>query len=63
MKRRNESVSKRWATTDRASTPISCEEIARVAYELFERRGHIHGHDQDDWLTAEHIVRERVKPS
>jgi hypothetical protein len=29
------------------------ETIARRAYELFQRRGWQHGHDQEDWLTAE----------
>lgn len=38
-----------------------CEEIARVAYELFERRGGLHGHDLQDWFTAERIVRERLQ--
>lgn len=28
-------------------------EIARLAYEIFERRGRLHGHDLDDWLQAE----------
>jgi len=37
------------------------EEIARVAYELFERRGGLHGHDLQDWFTAERIVRERLQ--
>ena len=34
-------------------------EIARVAYELFERRGGLHGYDQQDWFEAERIVRAR----
>lgn len=29
------------------------EAIARRAYEIFERRGHTHGRDMDDWLQAE----------
>jgi HSP20 family molecular chaperone IbpA len=29
------------------------ESIANRAYELFERRGGHHGHDLEDWLTAE----------
>lgn len=29
------------------------EAIARQAYEIFERRGHAHGRDVDDWLEAE----------
>jgi len=42
-----------------ASREASAEEIARVAYELFERRGFEHGHDLEDWLEAERIVRAR----
>lgn len=36
-----------------------CDEIARVAYDLFEQRGRIHGYAQEDWLEAERIVMER----
>ncbi len=32
------------------------DEIALVAYELFEGRGFVHGYDLDDWLNAERIV-------
>lgn len=39
---------------------IAYEEIARVAYELFEQRGYTHGNDQDDWFEAERIVRSRA---
>jgi hypothetical protein len=35
------------------------EEIAKVAYELFESRGCVHGWDLDDWLEAERIVLAR----
>ena len=41
--------------------PIGSEDVARVAYELFQRRGGVHGHDQADWLEAERIVRERQR--
>jgi len=34
-------------------------EIARVAYELWEKRGRTHGNHQTDWLEAERIVRAR----
>ena len=34
-------------------------EIARVAYELYQQRGCQPGHDIDDWLEAEAIVRRR----
>jgi hypothetical protein len=32
------------------------DEIAGIAYELFESKGCIHGCDLDDWLNAERIV-------
>ena len=40
----------------RSQTPITpelTEQISRRAYELFEARGHEHGHDREDWLQAE----------
>ncbi|RPI35725.1 MAG: DUF2934 domain-containing protein [Nitrospiraceae bacterium] len=36
-----------------------CDEIARVAYDLFEKRGRLHGYAEGDWLEAERIVMER----
>ena len=35
------------------------KEIAHIAYELFERRGRVDGCDQQDWLEAERLVRQR----
>ncbi len=35
------------------------EEIAKVAYELFERDGRTHGKDKEHWLEAERIVEAR----
>jgi hypothetical protein len=35
------------------------EEIAKVAYELYEQRGKTHGYEFDDWIKAESIVKER----
>ncbi len=32
------------------------EEIATVAYDLYERSGRIEGRDLDNWLEAERIV-------
>lgn len=37
------------------------EEISLVAYQLYERRGREDGHDLEDWLKAEEIVRRRRK--
>ncbi len=36
------------------------EEIARVAYELYEKRGRAHGNELEDWLEAEKIVLGRT---
>ena len=33
-------------------------EIGRRAYEIFLERGNVHGHDLDDWLQAEHELKE-----
>ena len=41
------------------SWSIDREEVARVAYELFERRGRTDGRDQQDWFEAERIVRQQ----
>jgi len=35
------------------------EEIARVAYELYEKRGRVEGCHFDDWVEAEKIVLAR----
>lgn len=35
------------------------DEIARVAYELYKKRGMAHGHDLKDWLEAEKIAMEK----
>lgn len=44
--------------------PSLDERIARKAYELYEQRGRSHGHELDDWLEAEHLVRaEASAPS
>ena len=34
-------------------------DVAKVAYDLFEKRGKVHGHDMADWLKAEMIVKKR----
>jgi hypothetical protein len=33
-------------------------EIGHRAYEIFLERGSVHGHDLDDWLQAEHELKE-----
>lgn len=34
------------------------ESIRKRAYQLYEQRGHIDGHELEDWLQAEAEVRE-----
>jgi hypothetical protein len=41
-------------TPDSATEPFnSPDEVARRAYEIYQRRGGNHGADLDDWLAAE----------
>jgi hypothetical protein len=42
-----------------AATPTH-DEIARRAYQLFEEHGREHGRDLEDWLQAEHDLRQRM---
>lgn len=35
------------------------DEIVRLAYNLYEQRGRVHGYHLEDWLEAERIVLER----
>ncbi len=37
------------------------EEIAKVAYELYEKSGRIAGRDMENWLEAEKVVKARAK--
>lgn len=43
-------------TEDRSERP-SDDEIAQIAYELWEQYGRIHGRDVEHWLEAEAILR------
>ncbi len=38
------------------------DEIARIAYELYEQCGCIHGHDIEHWFEAERIVITHIQP-
>ena len=42
---------------------VDGDEVAILAYEFHQRRGGEHGHDVEDWLLAEHILREKVSRS
>lgn len=37
------------------------EEIRRLAYLMSERRGFEPGHETEDWLAAEHEIRQRYR--
>jgi hypothetical protein len=39
-------------------SPITHEEIRLRAYEIFLARGGVHGNDQNDWLLAEHELKQ-----
>ena len=41
------------------SAAVPFKDVARVAYVLFQQRGGTHGHDFEDWLEAERLVRAR----
>jgi len=43
------------------SATMTARDIARRAYELYEKRGREHGHDLDDWLQAERDLRNSVR--
>ncbi|MDE2027366.1 MAG: DUF2934 domain-containing protein [Candidatus Omnitrophica bacterium] len=34
--------------------------IEKKAYELYEKRGCCHGHDQEDWLEAKRLVEDEL---
>ncbi len=36
------------------------ERIAKVAYELYEKRGRQDGHQNEDWIEAERLVQAQI---
>ena len=54
---------RRVSTGAQEAATLDREEIARVAYGLFERRGGTHGSDQRDWFEAERILRQHRRSS
>ena len=45
--------------SDQPLTQGEVAEVQKLAYQLFVQRGHQHGHDREDWLKAEAIIRSR----
>ena len=39
----------------------SRDEIASLAYHLYETRGRLDGHDVEDWLSAEHELTQHYR--
>lgn len=39
------------------------DEIAKIAYELYEQRGREHGHHEEDWYRAEREYQKRRSQS
>lgn len=58
---RRKNVASEQASGVNPSFTVDRQEIAKVAYGLFERRGGLHGQDQQDWFEAERIVRQRQR--
>lgn len=52
------------ASHDRETNGSSSNElrarVARLAFSLYERRGRVDGHDVDDWIEAENMIREAM---
>ena len=46
------------STQEASKAQVDNQEIARVAYGLYEQRGRQDGHDQQDWFKAKEIVRQ-----
>ena len=47
------------ARTRAPEVTVDPQEVARMAFELYEQRGRQHGYDWEDWFAAEQIVRQR----
>jgi len=44
-----------------AASRVGWEDVAKLAYELYDRRGRQPGRELEDWLEAERIVRQRKR--
>jgi hypothetical protein len=50
------------ASLEKLMTPVEVEEaVRRRAYEFYEQRGYVDGHDIEDWLLAEQEVAGRLR--
>ncbi len=46
-------------SAQRGFTRSEQQAIEKLAYQFFVERGYAHGHDREDWLRAESIIRNR----
>ncbi len=46
-------------SSNTSKTKNASDEVAKLAYQFFVERGYKHGHDQEDWLRAERIIKAR----
>jgi DUF2934 family protein len=51
----------RATTPTMLSVPVSYEQVAHKAYELYQQRGAEHGRDLEDWFRAEQLVHEALR--
>ena len=40
--------------------PLSHDQVARLAHQLWIERGHQHGYDAEDWFRAEQMLRSKA---
>jgi hypothetical protein len=46
-----------WVECSSPPAEVRHSDIAHRAYQIFERRGSLHGHDGEDWIEAERAAR------
>ena len=48
-----------------STPPVSVDRdaVAKLAYELYQSRGGVHGYEEEDWLSAERILMKGPDPS
>ena len=47
------------SSSSRSLTESQRREVEKLAYQFFVDRGYENGHDQEDWIRAESIIRSR----
>jgi Tfp pilus assembly major pilin PilA len=65
LQRRNSTSDRATTTTKRPSSAMTETEVRKMiekkAYELWEKKGRTVGHELDNWVEAEKIVRGMLK--